>query len=232
MLSSELLSRDGFLIMDGFLTPSAVGEIVAFLEGLQFDQEASRVRRGVVFARRNLLGLDFIRGLVQRREIVEMVKALAPESAAVRAILFDKTGAANWTVPWHQDRAIAVRERIDAPGFGPWSQKAGVIHVQPPTTILRQMLTLRIHADACRCDNGPLRVIAGTHNRLMDPREIAAETEEAKQFKCEVDAGGLVVMRPLVLHASSPAKAPGHRRVIHVEFGPERLPGGLEWAVA
>ncbi len=89
---------------------------------------------------------------------------------AVRATLFDKTPEANWKVPWHQDLTIAVAQRIDTPGFTAWSVKDGVYHVQPPSGILEGMLAVRIHLDDCGEDNGPLRVIPGSHRhgRLAD----------------------------------------------------------------
>lgn len=51
---------------------------------------------------------------------------LGPGARAVRALAFDKRPDANWAVGWHQDRTIAVRVRIETPGFGPWSVKGGV----------------------------------------------------------------------------------------------------------
>ena len=65
----------------------------------------------------------------------------------VRAVLFDKTPAANWSVAWHQDRTIPVVERIEVDGFGPWSRKDGILHVAPPVGVLERMITLRIHID-------------------------------------------------------------------------------------
>ena len=226
------ISRCGFLVLDKVLAATTVQQLVDSVESLEADGQATRVRRGIAFARRNILTLDFVQTLIAQPIVRELLDALAPNSLAVRAILFDKTGRANWTVPWHQDRSIAVRERVDARGFGPWSTKAGVVHVQPPFEVLKQMLTLRFHLDACDANNGPLRVIAGTHHRIFDQKEIADLTIAATQTVCTVKAGGLLVMRPLILHASSAAVNVGHRRVIHVEFGPPSLPGGLRWAFA
>lgn len=117
-------------------------------------------------------------------------------------------------------------------GFGPWSVKAGVPHAQPPVQILRQMATLRFSLDPCGDDNGPLRVIAGTHHRVFEPAEIEAIVKRDEETHCTTVAGGVVIMRPLILHASSPAKRVGHRRVLHIKFGSRELPGGLEWALA
>ena len=225
------LAQDGFVVLDEFLEPGLVRELIGAVESLDVDVDASRSRRGVAFARRNLLSLDFVQDLIGEPSVRELLELIAPGMVAVRAILFDKTGDANWTVPWHQDRSISVRERLEIAGFGPWSMKAGVVHVQPPAEILRGMVTLRFHLDPCTADNGPLRVIAGTHNRILEQKEVEDCVAEGEQISCIVEAGGLVVMRPLILHASSPAVCASHRRVIHVEFGPATLPGGLDWAM-
>ncbi len=222
----------GYVVLDDFIDAQAVHQVTEEVERLEPDECASRRRRGVVFARRNLLQLAFVRALIRRDEIREVLSHSGAGLIPVRAILFDKSPDANWTVPWHQDRSIAVRSRIDLPGFGPWSQKAGVIHVQPPEEILKEMLTFRLHLDACGADNGPLRVIAETHGKVLDPEDIVTIVREREQSRCITGAGGLVLMSPLLLHASSPATTPHHRRVIHIEFGSTRLPGGLEWASA
>jgi hypothetical protein len=181
--------------------------------------------RNVLAAVRDACGLPESPAI---RTIVEAV--LGPGAFVVRGLLFDKLPRANWHVGWHQDKAIAVRERIDVPGFGPWSVKAGVPHVQPPPEVLESMLTLRVHLDDCGEDNGPLRVVPGSHTRgslgVEQEREAIAR---GPVRTLTVPAGGVVVMRPLTLHASSPAASPSHRRVVHLEYAAEDLPGGLEW---
>ncbi|HYE18323.1 MAG TPA: phytanoyl-CoA dioxygenase family protein [Tepidisphaeraceae bacterium] len=230
------LATNGFAIIDSYLGDDDVRRLLASLDvgpAPVDDIDASlRARRGVVFARRNLLSSPTVRTFAGTTPVRSLVDAVAPGAAPVRAILFDKTGDANWTVPWHQDRSIAVRRRADVDGFGPWSEKAGVVHVQPPPAILREMLTLRFSLDPCDTDNGPLRVIPATHHRILDQREVADAAGRGPETLCTTAAGGVVLMRPLILHASSPARRVGHRRVLHVEFGPPTLPGGLQWAVA
>jgi ectoine hydroxylase-related dioxygenase (phytanoyl-CoA dioxygenase family) len=147
-----------------------------------------------------------------------------------RAILFDKTAQANWNVSWHQDTTIAVRAKVDAPGFGPWSVKAGVQHVQPPADVLESMLTVRLHLDDCGDENGPLRVIPGSHTHgILESEELQRIRTSRESFACTAKAGDALLMRPLLLHASSPAKAPAHRRVLHLEWAAATLPFGLEW---
>lgn len=226
------LHRNGFALVENSIDPSNVARLIVWSESLPSDGDAVS-RRGAPFARRNLLEDPVVRDLANDprvREIVDPI--LGNQSFAVRAILFDKTPDANWTVPWHQDRSIAVRERKDVAGFGPWSEKAGVVHVQPPVDVLKSMLTARIHLDVCDEDNGPLRVIAGSHDRLLDANAVEAVVESKQPIACCVGAGGAVVMRPLILHASSPAKSARHRRVIHIEYAASALPGGLAWHFA
>jgi hypothetical protein len=224
------LAADGFVVLNGFLDRFTIDSLIRAVESLDIDARSSRVRRGAAFARRNLLELEFVRELIRNPKIIELMDTIAPGAIAVRAILFDKTASANWTVPWHQDRSIAVRERINVPGFGPWSAKAGVPHVQPPLEILHQMVTLRFHLDACGPNNGPLRVIPATHHKILSQEAIENLFASGEQAVCTTDAGGLLVMRPLILHASSPAIDPSHRRVVHIEFGPPVLPAPLMWA--
>ena len=135
----------------------------------------------------------------------------------------------------HADAAIRAglfdgAERVEMPGFGGWSIKQGVIHVQPPPSVLENMLTLRVHLDDCDADNGPLRVLRGSHRhgRLNDD-QIARLKHECEEVTCVVPAGGVLLMRPLIFHASSPAKKPRHRRVIHLEYAANPLPEPLRW---
>jgi hypothetical protein len=68
-----------------------------------------------------------------RRAVLESpVADLIGHTPIVRSILFQKPSSFNWRVPWHQDVLIQVREQRDLSGYGPWSIKEGVPHVQPP----------------------------------------------------------------------------------------------------
>lgn len=155
---------------------------------------------------------------------------LGREAFVVRATLFDKTPGANWKVPWHQDVTIAVKQHLAAEGFGPWSTKAGIFHVQPPSAVLKRMLTVRVHLDACPADNGALRVIPGSHwLGRIDQNSVAPHIDESRAVCCESGAGDAVVMCPLLLHASSSSLQPQHRRVLHFDYAVGDLAGGLQW---
>jgi ectoine hydroxylase-related dioxygenase (phytanoyl-CoA dioxygenase family) len=152
------------------------------------------------------------------------------ELVAVQATLFDKTADTNWRVRWHQDRSIAVKERMDVPGYGSWSTKGGFLHVEPPSEVLAQMLAVRVHLDNSGADNGPLRVLPGSHRagKLGDRRlmELIASSASVELY---VPQGSIVLMRPLLIHSSTPARTPEHRRVLHLEFAPPESISPLKW---
>ena len=222
-IDKTALHRDGFAIVPDAVSSARVNDVLDAL-----PSSPDRTGRGGL---RNLFEIPAITDLAQDptiRGIAESV--LGPSCFAVRVLLFDKTASTNWKVAWHQDLTIAVAERRDVPGFGPWSVKAGVAHVQPPTEILERMLAVRLHLDACGPDNGPVRVIPGSHRGgRLSSETVELWRRRVESVTCVVPRGGLLVMRPLLLHASSPATAPAHRRVVHFEFATGSLPGGLVW---
>jgi len=225
----ERLERDGYSIVDDVLQAEEVAVLRIALDSLP-PNDAVR-RRGQTYGIRNLLEISpAVRDLCVSRELRQLVTPILGEGCfAVRGIFFDKVPGANWGLGWHQDRAIAVRERRDVPGFRAWSRKAGVLQVQPPTSVLARMLALRVHLDDNDALNGPLRVVPGSHDAGRIDTGFDEMRERRGEITCHVSAGGVLAMRPLLLHASSAAERPGHRRVIHLEFAADDLPGGLEW---
>jgi hypothetical protein len=155
---------------------------------------------------------------------------LGPRSRAVRAILFDKSAEVNWSLGWHQDRTICVRERIDIPEFGQWTMKNGMQHVCPPFELLSRMLTLRVHLDDVTATNAPLLIAPRSHkfgrvSELETDRVVRACGTAA----CIAAAGDVWVYATPILHASEAASAPARRRVLQIDFSADDLPGGLEW---
>jgi ectoine hydroxylase-related dioxygenase (phytanoyl-CoA dioxygenase family) len=229
------VGRDGFALVSGALTSERVHSLRVEFAGAAArpeNQAASR-RAGSVYGLRNALAIPAVRAVAASPEVCALLAGvLGPAAFPVRALFFDKAPGANWTVVWHQDLSIAVRERVAAPaGWGAWSEKAGVPHVQPPAALLEGMLTIRLHLDDCGLENGPLRVLPGTHRfGRLEAGNVACLRAEISEVVCTARAGDALLMRPLLLHASSAAQLPTHRRVLHIEWAAEPLPGDLRWA--
>ena len=159
---------------------------------------------------------------------------LGPDRVPFRATLFDKSIRNNWLIVWHQDTALPLRNRRDVPGWGPWSIKDNITYAHAPAAALSRVIALRLHIDDSRADNGPLRVIPGSHlHGVMSDEEIGRIVQSSSPVDCVVEAGGVVAMRPLLLHASSKAESSCPRRVLHIEYADSLLLGDvLELAVA
>ena len=228
----QRLASDGFFILRVVLGSAEIDALVAALhENLAHPSS----RRDADYAARNLLSdVPAVRQLARSNALLSIVQTVVGlEAFPVRGILFDKVPGANWHVGWHQDTMIPVAERREVAGFGPWSVKAGVVHVKPPAEVLAKMLTLRLHLDGCSDDDGPLRVLPGSHQYgFLSSDAVKEWISTAAPVTCTARCGDVLLMRPLLLHASSPAKEPRHRRVIHLEYAAEALPGGLRWAEA
>ena len=155
---------------------------------------------------------------------------LGEQARPVRAILFDKSEAANWSLGWHQDRTICVKERREVPGFEPWTVKAGMQHVAPPADLLSRMITVRAHLDDVPSANAPLLIAPGSHRfgRIGEER-IDEIVEQCGIHACLASAGDVWAYSTPILHASEVAAEPIRRRVLQVDYAAEPLPGGLEW---
>jgi ectoine hydroxylase-related dioxygenase (phytanoyl-CoA dioxygenase family) len=225
---ADAFVRDGYAVVPDAIAGAEVDALLAALAPLA---GAARERGGV---RHLLRDVPAVRDLARSAPVRAVAgSALGRDAFAVRGILFDKTPGANWKVVWHQDLTIAVRERRDVPGFGPWTEKDGVPHVQPPAGLLARMVAVRVHLDDCTAANGPVRVIPGSHRGgRLGVAEVERWRASRPEVVCTVPRGGILAFHSLLLHASSPATAPAHRRVVHIEFaGAESrdLPGGLAW---
>jgi ectoine hydroxylase-related dioxygenase (phytanoyl-CoA dioxygenase family) len=181
-------------------------------------------------AERNLLSIPAVRKVASSHAIREIIGAVIGVGCfAVRGILFNKNQRSNWKVTWHQDLTIAVRERRAVDGFGPWTTKAGVLHVQPSVEVMSRILAIRLHLDESGLENGPLKVIPASHKRGRLSAGQITDWDKTNCVTCTVPKGGALLMRPLLLHSSSACVIPNSRRVIHLEFATEELPHGLEW---
>ena len=219
----------GYATLPGLYTQAEMAAILACVEAAPAAGPSFR-RSQDVFAIRNLLGeVPALAPLLATPALRAVLGELFPRGCHLtKAIYFDKPAGSNWLVAWHQDLMINVERRAEQPGFGPWTAKAGWVAVQPPAAILENTVTLRLHLDDCDASNGALRVVPGSHRLGVVPAETIA-SHTAAAVVCAVPAGGVMLMRPLLLHASHRSTSPRPRRVVHLEFSAEELPAGLAW---
>ena len=217
----------GFSVMPGVLDATETASLAETLHQLPLE----RSRAGA----RHLMPHAIVADLARDPRMLAIARRfLGAVVVPFRATLFDKSAQSNWLVVWHQDTALPLREQRDVPGWGPWSTKHGITYAHAPAAALSRVVALRLHLDDSRADNGPLRVLPGTHTRgVLSDAEIARLVQELTPLDCLVPAGGVVAMRPLILHASSKAETDHPRRVLHIEYADSLQVGdGLELALA
>lgn len=183
----------------------------------EISQSASnRSRAGV----RHAMRLTRVTKVASCSELLALAcEVLGPRAFPFRATVFDKSPDANWLVVWHQDTALPLRDRLDVPGWGPWSTKEGIPYAHAPAEVLSQVLALRIHLDDSTADNGPLKVLPGTHALgVLNDDRIHELAEQIPAVECLVPRGGVLAMRPLLVHASSKSRSETPRRVLHIEY--------------
>jgi ectoine hydroxylase-related dioxygenase (phytanoyl-CoA dioxygenase family) len=164
------------------------------------------------------------------KPVKDLIEQLFDKSFfVVKSIYFDKPAASNWFVSYHQDLTVSVDKKTEMEGFGPWTIKQNQYAVQPPLEILQANFTLRIHLDDTDENNGALRIIEGSHlNGIYRPG--AGRNLPGREVVCGVSKGGVMIMRPLLLHASRRTVNNKRRRVIHIEFSNGTLPQPLNWS--
>ncbi|MGN6494125.1 MAG: phytanoyl-CoA dioxygenase family protein [Agriterribacter sp.] len=224
------LSNNGFTILNNIYTQAQTEAIIAAIENA--DQNKATFRKSAdLFAIRQFLKevpetVDLIFNDRLRSVISQL---LGDDYFVVKSIYFDKPASSNWYVSYHQDLTISVDKKIDREGFGPWTVKQNQFAVQPTIELLDNIVTIRIHLDDTDENNGALKVIPASHLKgIYRPESIdwTVETETT----CNVPAGGIMLMKPLLLHSSGRTTNNHKRRVIHIEFCNRQLPGGLNWA--
>jgi len=222
----DSLVEHGFAIESNVFTTEEMDRLSDDLSAASLP----RTRAGI----RHVMGHPAVSDVANNPRLLHLAKeVLGPNAFPFHATLFDKSPDANWLVVWHQDTALPLRERLDTPGWGPWSVKDGVNYAHAPASVLEQILAIRIHLDDSAADNGPLRILPGTHNRgVLSDDEIFHLSTLLEPVECTVKRGGLVLMRPLIVHASSKSKSERRRRVLHIEYAARASFNGLQLTLA
>jgi len=223
--SLESVIDQGFAIVPDVLEPREMEHLEADLE----TPIVCRSRAGI----RHAMKVPVVAAVARDPRLQQLAQAvLGPSAIPYRATLFAKSAGSNWLVVWHQDTALPLQQGEEHPGWGPWSIKEGTLYAHAPEQALSQVVALRLHLDDSTRKNGPLRVLPGTHKQgvLTDDaiHELAGKTHPVE---CTVPRGGVLIMRPLLVHASSKSQAPEPRRVLHVEYAAGPALAGLRLAV-
>jgi hypothetical protein len=237
----DVLSQFGYALLRSVFDAEQMNLLAARLAAaLQAEQPSVLRSRGTTYGSRDLVALFPEVCELSRQQVLRafLHEVLGPRSGLVRALFFDKPPERSWSLPWHKDRTIAVKDnqRLSTV-FGRPTLKAGIPHVEAPEEILAGMLTLRIHLDAMTSENGPLSVIPGSHRTVnLEAANLEAGDLEAdggaEPVEIHAAAGDVLAMRPLLSHSSSMPREGNtlHRRIIHLEFAPSAdLPDGYEW---
>ena len=223
------IKEKGYAIVSSLFTEDEVKNILSVVENTSNTNPAFR-KTNHLFAIRRFLHEIPVTGLLFTDKLKSLIKGLfGHDYFIVKSIYFDKPKQSNWFVAYHQDLTISVNTKTDITGFGPWTVKQDQFAVQPPLHILEENFTIRVHLDDTDKNNGALRVIPGSHVKGIYRPETIDWSKEKEEI-CTVQNGGLMIMRPLLLHASSKTTNNKKRRVIHIEFSSATLPQPLQWS--
>lgn len=226
----QSLQEKGYAIIDQVFTSEEITRMTDRLANMDAARPAFRKTDDLFAVRRFLQEVPEMPDLVFTPRLNTLINTHFGEGYfPVKSIYFDKPEKSNWFVAWHQDLTISVDKRMEMPGFGPWTVKQNQFAVQPPLDVLENIFTIRIHLDDTDEYNGALKVIPGSHAKGIYRPETIDWTKETEVF-CRVPAGGVMIMRPLLLHSSNRTINNHKRRVIHIEFSNRALPEGLQWA--
>lgn len=224
------IQENGFTVINNVFSEQEIRKIGEIIQNIDTSKETFRKSDDLFAIRQFLKEIPQVRELVFNENIKDIITEIfGGKYFVVKSIYFDKPEKSNWYVAYHQDLTISVDKKADLSGFGPWTTKQNQFAVQPPLDILENLYTIRIHLDDTDEKNGALKVIPKSHAKgIYRPETIdwSIETETI----CNVEKGGIMIMKPLLLHGSNRTTNGKKRRVIHIEFSDKELPEKLKWS--
>lgn len=212
----------GYDIVEAIYTAKEVSKIISLLDKKGFKEQ---------FGIRSFLkdNPDFI-DLLFTPSLLKLIHEISPNcDKSIKSIYFNKPPTSNWIVNWHQDLTINLQEKREVPNYINWREKDNRVIVQPNTELLQNIFTLRIHLDDCTKENGAVKVIESSHTQGIIEIKEWLKNKKGKEVICEINAGGVMLMKPLTLHFSNRTENNKNRRVIHIEFTDKELPHNLTW---
>jgi ectoine hydroxylase-related dioxygenase (phytanoyl-CoA dioxygenase family) len=226
----ERIFKDGYTILPDIFSSEEINRILSAIQAVDTSNPTFRKSSDLFAIRQFLKEVPETIPLIFNEHLNEAIhRIFGKDYFVVKSIYFDKPEASNWFVSYHQDLTISVDKKLELGGFGPWTTKQNQFAVQPPLSILENNFTIRIHLDDTDEHNGALRVVPGSHLKGIYRPETIDWTKE-KEAICSVPNGSIMIMRPLLLHASGRTTNNKKRRVIHIEFSNQELPSSLQWS--
>jgi ectoine hydroxylase-related dioxygenase (phytanoyl-CoA dioxygenase family) len=227
------INSEGFVIIDKVYSENEIGKIISEIEKITESKIANSTFRQSedLFAIRQFhKEIPETLQYIFNQNLIEIITSNFGENYFItKPIYFDKPEKSNWFVAYHQDLTISVDKKIEIENYENWTTKQNQFAVQPPKEILEQNFTIRIHIDKTTKENGALKVLNKSHKKGI-VRTENIEIENQIETICEVEKGGIMIMKPLLFHASNKTTNNQRRRVIHIEFSNQKLPNELEWS--
>jgi ectoine hydroxylase-related dioxygenase (phytanoyl-CoA dioxygenase family) len=226
----KTIAENGYTVLDAIFSNEEIEKISEAIQNTDASKETFR-KSGDLFAIRQFLKeIPGVQDLIFNEKMKTVIREIFGDRYfVVKGIYFDKPETSNWYVAYHQDLTISVDQKMQLEGFGPWTTKQNQFAVQPPLDILENIYTIRVHLDDTDENNGALKVVPGSHAKGIYRPETVDWTSETEEI-CHVESGGIMIMKPLVLHGSNRTTNGKRRRVIHIEFSDMELPYGLNWS--
>ncbi len=229
MTSKQQLEDLGFSVLANIFSDIEIENILTVINSADTSKATFRKSNDLFAIRQFLKEIPQVSELLFTDKFKNIIKSIIGENVfVIKSIYFDKPEKSNWFVSYHQDLTISVNKKADIPGYSQWTKKQNQSAVQPPLEVLDSIYTIRIHLDDTDENNGALKIIPGSHRKGIYRPETIDWTAEQEAI-CSVPKGGVMFMRPLLLHSSSRATNNKQRRVIHLEFSNTELAPELQW---
>lgn len=224
------IADKGFSVISNVFSAEEIERITKVIQNIDTSKETFRKSEDLFAIRQFLKEVPDVKDLIFNKNLKMIIKEIFGDNYfVVKSIYFDKPEKSNWYVAYHQDLTISVDKKIDLENFGPWTTKQNQFAVQPPLDILENIFTIRIHLDETDENNGALKVVPKSHAKGIYRPETIDWNVETENI-CNVEKGGLMIMKPLLLHGSNRTTNGKKRRVIHIEFSNKELPEVLNWS--
>ena len=224
------ISQKGFTIINDVFSEEEINQIINVIDSIDTSKETFRKSEDLFAIRQFLKEIPESHRFIFNDNIKQIInEVFGNDYFVVKSIYFDKPEKSNWYVSYHQDLTISVDKKLELNGFGPWTTKQNQFAVQPPIDYLKNIFTIRIHLDDTDENNGALKVVPNSHSKEIYRPETIDWTVETEEI-CSVNKGGIMIMKPLILHGSNRTTNNKKRRVIHIEFSNMVLPEEISWS--